>query len=202
MLRHINKITFLCMNFQFLWSCNFLSFLSNCRFSLWRAAMMKTGATKVGLPKPGLQERARQGSLTHTSSSATSTAMKTSRSSNTLASDQRLSRVSHMHTIIYIKTNIIILDMKSLLNLFKACPEQYETVVAGTNSRCVSSWKEPTATMHWRSLCWGLLPRAPAWRRLWPLEPSQILQKAALAVCLVGDLPPWNTLKTYSETED
>lgn len=61
--------------------------------------MMKTGATKVGLPKPGLQERTRQGSLTHTSSSTISSAMKTSRSSNTLASDQRLSRVSQSHAL-------------------------------------------------------------------------------------------------------
>ncbi|XP_042286632.1 cytospin-B isoform X1 [Thunnus maccoyii] len=55
--------------------------------------MMKAGATKVGLPKPGLQERAKQASLAPSSSSATSTAMKTSRSSNMLASDQRLSRL-------------------------------------------------------------------------------------------------------------
>lgn len=58
----------------------------------WRKAMMKTGATKVGLPKPGFQERSRPG-LTSPSSSTTSTAMKTSRSSNTLSSDHRLSRV-------------------------------------------------------------------------------------------------------------
>nr|XP_020505591.1 cytospin-B isoform X1 [Labrus bergylta]XP_020505592.1 cytospin-B isoform X1 [Labrus bergylta] len=55
--------------------------------------MMKAGATKVGLPKPGLQERARHASLTTSSSSTTSTAMKTSRSSNMLASEQRLSRL-------------------------------------------------------------------------------------------------------------
>ncbi|KAM3601472.1 uncharacterized protein V6R79_013345 [Siganus canaliculatus] len=56
--------------------------------------MMKTGATKVGLPKSGLQERSRQASLVPTSStSASSTAMKTSRSSSLLASDQRLSRL-------------------------------------------------------------------------------------------------------------
>ncbi|KAG7224464.1 hypothetical protein INR49_014988 [Caranx melampygus] len=53
--------------------------------------MLKTGTTKVGLPKPGLQERARQASLV--SSSATSTAVKTTRSSSLLASDQRLSRL-------------------------------------------------------------------------------------------------------------
>ncbi|KAG7517016.1 cytospin-B isoform X1 [Solea senegalensis] len=55
--------------------------------------MLKTGATKMGLPKPGLQERAKQASLVPSSSSSTSTAMKTSRSSNMLASDQRLSRL-------------------------------------------------------------------------------------------------------------
>ncbi|KAM7374731.1 hypothetical protein PAMP_007372 [Pampus punctatissimus] len=55
------------------------------------AAMMKAGATKVGLPKLGLQERAKQASLAPSSSSTTSTAMKTSRS-NMLASDHRLSR--------------------------------------------------------------------------------------------------------------
>ncbi|XP_070699483.1 cytospin-B [Pempheris klunzingeri] len=55
--------------------------------------MLKAGATKVGLPKPGLQERARQASLAPSSSTTTSTAMKTSRSSNTLATDQRLSRL-------------------------------------------------------------------------------------------------------------
>uniref|UniRef100_A0A672GEA9 Sperm antigen with calponin homology and coiled-coil domains 1 n=1 Tax=Salarias fasciatus TaxID=181472 RepID=A0A672GEA9_SALFA len=55
--------------------------------------MLKAGATKVGLPKPGLQDRGRQASLASSSSTATSTAMKTSRSSNTLASEQRLSRL-------------------------------------------------------------------------------------------------------------
>ncbi|XP_062288801.1 cytospin-B isoform X1 [Scomber scombrus] len=57
--------------------------------------MMRAGPTKVGLPKPGLQERAKQASLAPSSSSSTttSTAMKTSRSSNMLASDQRLSRL-------------------------------------------------------------------------------------------------------------
>ncbi|XP_070838537.1 cytospin-B isoform X1 [Chaetodon trifascialis] len=55
--------------------------------------MMKTGATKVGLPKPGLQERAKQASLAPSSTTTTSTAMKTSRSSSMLASDQRLSRL-------------------------------------------------------------------------------------------------------------
>ncbi|CAJ1064367.1 cytospin-B isoform X1 [Xyrichtys novacula] len=55
--------------------------------------MMKTGATKGGLPKPGLQERTKQTSSTLSSSSTTSTAMKTSRSSNMLASEQRLSRL-------------------------------------------------------------------------------------------------------------
>ncbi|KAK9536204.1 hypothetical protein VZT92_006010 [Zoarces viviparus] len=56
--------------------------------------MMKSGATKVGLPKPGLQERSKQASsTTFSSNTSSSTAMKTSRSSNTLASDQRLSRL-------------------------------------------------------------------------------------------------------------
>ncbi|XP_035522507.1 cytospin-B isoform X1 [Morone saxatilis] len=55
--------------------------------------MMRAGATKVGLPKQGLQERAKQPSLVASSSTTTSTAMKTSRSSNMLASDQRLSRL-------------------------------------------------------------------------------------------------------------
>ncbi|XP_071754445.1 cytospin-B [Centroberyx gerrardi] len=54
--------------------------------------MLKGGATKVGLPKPGLQERAKQASFAP-SSTTTSTAMRTSRSSNTLASDLRLSRL-------------------------------------------------------------------------------------------------------------
>ncbi|XP_049599471.1 cytospin-B isoform X1 [Syngnathus scovelli] len=54
--------------------------------------MMKTGATKLGLPKAGLSERAKQ-TLAPSSSSSTTTSMKTSRSSNTLASDLRLSRV-------------------------------------------------------------------------------------------------------------
>ncbi|XP_062262996.1 cytospin-B isoform X1 [Platichthys flesus] len=55
--------------------------------------MLKAGAIKVGLPKPGLQERAKQASLVPSSSSTTSTAMKTSRSSSMLASEQRLSRL-------------------------------------------------------------------------------------------------------------
>ncbi|XP_069003071.1 cytospin-B isoform X1 [Embiotoca jacksoni] len=56
--------------------------------------MLKAGATKVGLPKAGLPDRMRTPSLTSSSSTTTtSTAMKTSRSSNTLASDQRLSRL-------------------------------------------------------------------------------------------------------------
>uniref|UniRef100_A0A3P9NH94 Cytospin-A n=1 Tax=Poecilia reticulata TaxID=8081 RepID=A0A3P9NH94_POERE len=53
--------------------------------------MLKSGATKGGLPKPGLQERVRQASLT--SSTSTSAALRNSRSSNTLASDQRLSKL-------------------------------------------------------------------------------------------------------------
>uniref|UniRef100_A0A3Q3VVH6 Cytospin-A n=1 Tax=Mola mola TaxID=94237 RepID=A0A3Q3VVH6_MOLML len=60
--------------------------------------MMKTGATKVGLLKPGLQERPRQSSLTPSSSSTTSSAMKTSRSSNMLASDQRHSRLKRANS--------------------------------------------------------------------------------------------------------
>ncbi|XP_033969200.1 cytospin-B isoform X1 [Trematomus bernacchii] len=55
--------------------------------------MIKSGATKVGLPKSGLQERTKQNSFASSSSTTTSTAMKTSRSSNTLVSDQRLSRM-------------------------------------------------------------------------------------------------------------
>ncbi|XP_068600872.1 cytospin-B [Brachionichthys hirsutus] len=57
--------------------------------------MMKTGPTKVGLPKPGLQERSKQASSVPSSSSSStiSSAMKTSRSSNMLASEQRLSRL-------------------------------------------------------------------------------------------------------------
>ncbi|XP_071382046.1 cytospin-B [Centroberyx affinis] len=55
--------------------------------------MLKGGATKVGLPKPGLQERAKQASFAPSSSTTNSTAMRTSRSSNTLASDLRLSRL-------------------------------------------------------------------------------------------------------------
>ncbi|XP_021176524.2 cytospin-B isoform X2 [Fundulus heteroclitus] len=53
--------------------------------------MLKQGATKGGLPKLGLQERVRQTSLT--SPTSTSAALKNSRSSNTLASDQRLSKL-------------------------------------------------------------------------------------------------------------
>nr|XP_057942627.1 cytospin-B [Doryrhamphus excisus] len=61
--------------------------------------MMKTGATKLGLPKAGLQERAKQASsLTCSSSSTSSTNMRMSRSSNTLASDQRLSRLKRANS--------------------------------------------------------------------------------------------------------
>ncbi|KAF7657487.1 hypothetical protein LDENG_00025910 [Lucifuga dentata] len=60
--------------------------------------MMKAGATKVGLPKPGFQERAKQASLAPSSTTTNSTAMKTSRSSNTLASDQRLSRLKRANS--------------------------------------------------------------------------------------------------------
>ncbi|KAF3706657.1 Cytospin-B Sperm antigen with calponin -like proteiny and coiled-coil domains 1 [Channa argus] len=49
--------------------------------------MMKAGTTKVGPPRPGLQKPA---SL---APSSTSTAMKSSRSSNIMASDQRLSKL-------------------------------------------------------------------------------------------------------------
>ncbi|XP_029526992.1 cytospin-B-like isoform X1 [Oncorhynchus nerka] len=56
--------------------------------------MLKGGSAKVGLPKPGLQERAKQVSLTlSTTTSTTATGIKTSRSSNTLATDLRLSRL-------------------------------------------------------------------------------------------------------------
>uniref|UniRef100_A0A3P9AK81 Sperm antigen with calponin homology and coiled-coil domains 1 n=1 Tax=Esox lucius TaxID=8010 RepID=A0A3P9AK81_ESOLU len=56
--------------------------------------MLKGGTSKVGLPKPGLQERAKQASLApSTTSSITATGIKTSRSSNTLATDLRLSRL-------------------------------------------------------------------------------------------------------------
>ncbi|KAJ8275766.1 hypothetical protein COCON_G00075180 [Conger conger] len=48
--------------------------------------MLKGGAAKGGLPKPGLQERARLPPAT------SATGMKTSRSSNTLSTDLRLSR--------------------------------------------------------------------------------------------------------------
>lgn len=143
--------------------------------------MMKTGATKVGLPKPGLQERTRQGSLTHTSSSTISSAMKTSRSSNTLASDQRLSRVSQSHAL---QHN----EKFAECGIFPHCCLVARALTAGVGF--FSSLNEPTATMRWRSLCWALLPQAPAWRRQWPLEPSQTLLKAALALCLVGDLHP------------
>ncbi|XP_068188000.1 cytospin-B isoform X3 [Antennarius striatus] len=58
--------------------------------------MMRTGPTKVGLPKPGLQERSKQTSMVPSSSSSSSStissAMKTSRSSSMLVSEQRLSR--------------------------------------------------------------------------------------------------------------
>lgn len=58
--------------------------------------MLKGGSAKVGLPKPGLQERAKQVSLAlSTTTSTTATGIKTSRSSNTLATDLRLSRVSY-----------------------------------------------------------------------------------------------------------
>ncbi|CDQ63180.1 unnamed protein product [Oncorhynchus mykiss] len=57
-------------------------------------AMLKGGSAKVGLPKPGLQERAKQVSLAlSTTTSTTATGIKTSRSSNTLATDLRLSRL-------------------------------------------------------------------------------------------------------------
>ncbi|XP_041749972.1 cytospin-B isoform X2 [Coregonus clupeaformis] len=56
--------------------------------------MLKGGSPKVGLPKPGLQERAKQVSLAlSTTTSTTATGIKTSRSSNTLATDLRLSRL-------------------------------------------------------------------------------------------------------------
>ncbi|KAJ7997098.1 hypothetical protein DPEC_G00225390 [Dallia pectoralis] len=56
--------------------------------------MLKGGTSKVGLARPGLQERAKQASLAPpTTSSITATGIKTSRSSNTLATDMRLSRL-------------------------------------------------------------------------------------------------------------
>ncbi|CAL8364135.1 unnamed protein product [Lota lota] len=54
--------------------------------------MLKGGATKVGLPKPGPQERARHASIP-SHSTTFSSSLRTSRSSNTLASDLRLSRL-------------------------------------------------------------------------------------------------------------
>ncbi|CAN9501626.1 unnamed protein product [Ophioblennius macclurei] len=54
--------------------------------------MLKPGATKVLLPKPGLQERGKQ-TAASPSSTTSSTAMKTSRSSSMLGSEQRLSRL-------------------------------------------------------------------------------------------------------------
>ncbi|XP_020341084.1 cytospin-B isoform X1 [Oncorhynchus kisutch] len=56
--------------------------------------MLKGGMAKAVLPKPGLQERAKQASLApSTTTSTTTTGIKTSRSSNTLATDLRLSRL-------------------------------------------------------------------------------------------------------------
>ncbi|XP_029483551.2 cytospin-B-like isoform X1 [Oncorhynchus nerka] len=56
--------------------------------------MLKGGMAKAVLPKPGLQERAKQASLApSTTTSTTATGIKTSRSSNTLATDLRLSRL-------------------------------------------------------------------------------------------------------------
>ncbi|CAB1352503.1 unnamed protein product, partial [Coregonus sp. 'balchen'] len=55
-------------------------------------AMLKAGMAKAALPKPGLQERAKQHSLAP-STTTTATGIKTSRSSNTLATDLRLSRL-------------------------------------------------------------------------------------------------------------
>lgn len=63
--------------------------------------MMKTGATKMGLPKPGLQDRPRPTtsmSSTMKTTSTSSSTMKTSRSSNTLGSDQRLSRLKRANS--------------------------------------------------------------------------------------------------------
>ncbi|XP_041741562.1 cytospin-B isoform X2 [Coregonus clupeaformis] len=54
--------------------------------------MLKAGMAKAALPKPGLQERAKQHSLAP-STTTTATGIKTSRSSNTLATDLRLSRL-------------------------------------------------------------------------------------------------------------
>ncbi|XP_061658701.1 cytospin-B isoform X3 [Syngnathoides biaculeatus] len=62
--------------------------------------MMKTGATKLGIPKAALHERPKQASSAPSSSfsTTTSTAMRTSRSSNMLASDQRLSRMKRANS--------------------------------------------------------------------------------------------------------
>ncbi|XP_059913304.1 cytospin-B isoform X1 [Gadus macrocephalus] len=57
-----------------------------------QTAMLKGATTKVGLPKPGPQERARHASIP-SSSTIPSSSLRTSRSSNTLASDLRLSRM-------------------------------------------------------------------------------------------------------------
>lgn len=100
--------------------CLFSGFLSG--VVSWPTAMIKAGATKVGLPKPGLQERAKQAPLAPSSSTTTSTAMKTSRSSNMLASDQRLSRVSQAHnnlpqTYMVIHLHDVMKLTKSLRNI-------------------------------------------------------------------------------------
>ncbi|GAA6083223.1 cytospin-B isoform X1 [Tachysurus ichikawai] len=56
--------------------------------------MLRGGTTKVGLPKTGTPERGRlPSSIGHTSNSSSNSMMKTSRSSSTIASDLRLSRL-------------------------------------------------------------------------------------------------------------
>ncbi|TWW74397.1 cytospin-B isoform X1 [Takifugu flavidus] len=59
--------------------------------------MMKTGAAKAGLPKPGFQDRSKP-SLTPSSSSTTATTMKTSRSYNMRSSDHRLNRLKRANS--------------------------------------------------------------------------------------------------------
>lgn len=138
--------------------------------AFWREAMIKTGATKVGLPKPGFQERSRP-SLASSSSSTTSTtttALKASRSSNMLPYEHRLSRVGcDDHQCQY-------------------CYHEW-TIFIAINGRCICSWKEQTVMTPWQNQQQELLPLAPVWRRLWQLEPSLILLRPALAAPLVRD---------------
>ncbi|XP_061904179.1 cytospin-B isoform X2 [Entelurus aequoreus] len=63
-----------------------------------KTGLPKAGLPKTGLPKVGHKDRAEQASSAFCSSSTTSTNMRTSRSSNTLASDQRLSRLKRANS--------------------------------------------------------------------------------------------------------